>query len=84
MIIAKSLVKKMSIAQAQAYCDKHPEYKVPTSQQAENLDLDQVEHESFLISDTLGGRVLVYNKKKQVYRITHPQFLHNVVVISGI
>lgn len=82
MTIAKSLVKRMSIAQAQTYCDNHPPYKIPTSYEAEELDIDQVEYDSFLVSDTLGGRVVVYNKRKQVYKVTHPQFLHHVVVIT--
>ena len=78
-MISKDLVKKMSFAEAQRYCDEHPEYRIPDGYEATNLDS---EHGSFWISETLGDRNVLYVPMKQVFRMTHPSFLHFVVVVK--
>lgn len=69
----------MSIKEALQYCEEHPAYTIPTSEDAEMLD---TEHESFWITDRLGDRCVIYYKKAQVYKRTHCSMLHNVVVIA--
>ncbi len=78
--MSKSLVKKMSYAETERYCNEHPAYKIPSPDEAESLD-DQ-EHNKFWINEELGGRKIVYLKKEQRYQRTHPSFLHNVVLVK--
>ena len=65
------------------YVLNHPAWKIPTALEAEALDIKDIEWDSFRVDEELSGRDVVYNKRKQCYRTTHPLFRNKVVLISG-
>ncbi len=77
---SKSLVKKMSVVQANIYCEGHTDWSIPTSLEAEQLD--DYDHPEFLISSKLDGRTMLYHKIKQTFRVSHPAFLNNIVLVK--
>lgn len=76
----KSLVKSMTYAEIENYVDNHPEYEIPDVDTAQSWELYDLEHDSFWIRDTLGGYRVIYNKRKQMFYISHPNIKHKVVL----
>ncbi len=76
----KSMAIKMSVNQAQLYCEGHTEWHIPTSIEAEQLD--DYDHSEFLISSKLDGRTMLYHKIQQKYKVTHPAMLNNIVLVK--
>ena len=81
MMRNKSLVKRMTYAEADGYCDNH-DYHIPSANEAESLSLDSIEYDVFWISETLGGMKMLYHKKIQKYERVHPNIRFNVVLIK--
>ncbi len=78
----RSLVNRMTHAEVVNYCLKHPGYNIPTSNIAESLNIKDIEHKTFWVDETIGGRYVLYNKKKQNYFITHPLLKNNVILVK--
>ncbi len=78
----KSLVKLMTKHEITTYILNHPEWKMPTADEAEALDIEDIDWDKFRVDEELGGHDVVYNKRMQCYRTTHPQFKHQCVLIK--
>ena len=78
-MVSKDLVKRMSIAELNRYCEEHPEYRVPNANEAEMIETD---HSTFWTCEELGDRCVTYQKEKQMFRRSHPVFLHSCVVVK--
>ena len=77
----KSLVKQMTFFEAERYTDTHPEWKIPDIYESESINIEDIEHASFWISDQIQNRRLIYDKKMQVIKTLHPNIRHNIVLI---
>jgi len=76
----KSLVKLMTWMEMVDYCLKHPRYKIPSVREAE--EMDEQEHDTFWVDESLGDRYVIYNKKDQCFKTTHPLFKQKVVLVK--
>jgi hypothetical protein len=78
---SKSLVKKMTYPEVEHYCDEHPDWKIPTMTEAQNINIDECDHAEFWICDRVCGRNLVYSKLIHCMRDAHPMFMNHVVLV---
>ena len=76
----KNLVKQITLPEAIAYCNSHPQYKIPDALDAVEFDYDACEHKVFWTTETLGDRAVIYDKKNHCFHMSHPMFKHNVVL----
>ena len=76
----KSLVRSFTWPEACNYVENHPDIMLPDIDTAQSWDIEDVEHTSFWISDTLGGYRVVYSKSLQMFHVSHPQIKHHVVL----
>ena len=76
----KNLVKKMTLPEVENFCKSHPQYKIPNALDAVEFDLDACEHKVFWVSETLGDRAVVYDKKNHCFHMSHPMFMQHVVL----
>ena len=81
-MLAKSLVKSMTRDEAIDYCRKHPPWRIPTGVEAEALRGEDIDWNVFRVAEEISGRNILYYKKEQHYRITHPVFKHHVILVK--
>ena len=73
----------MTLFEAERYTDTHPEWRIPDIYEAEVIDIQDIEHQSFWIADQIQNRRLIYDKKMQVIKTLHPNMRHNVVLVRN-
>ena len=81
-MLTKSLVKKMSRQETINYCLKHPPWRIPTGREGEEIDSDEIDWNVFRVDEQISGRDVIYYTKEQFYRLTHPLYLQNVVLVK--
>jgi len=82
VVVVKSLVKTMIKEEVISYCRKHPPWRIPTGLEAESLPEEDVDWSTFRVNESISNRDTTYCKKEQCYKVTHPLFKHNVVLIK--
>jgi hypothetical protein len=65
------------------YVQNHPQWDIPTGLEAVDIDHNKIDWEEFRVSESIEGRELIYNKKTQCFKISHPAFKVNVVLVEA-
>lgn len=83
----KVLQKQMIYSEAQAYCERHPEYRLPNTEEAmivnEVATTEDNIPNQFWISDKLGDFIVEYNSQIMTFNTSHILFKSGVVVIKS-
>ena len=77
----KSLTGLFTYPELNNYCNEHKEYRIPSIRDAEQFNTKDTIHDTFWTTDILSDRNVIYNKRKQCFRIAHPQTRHFAVLV---
>ena len=76
----KNLVVRFSWPELLHYIETHENVKIPNANEAQEFDYDECEHKEFWVDEQLGDRNVLYDKKKQCFKVTHSMFKHHAVL----